>query len=190
MRLFLKLHRALPLLLGLIGLASIAPMLRALAIRIDAPTPTLPEIVVLPTLMASLVGEALSTPMVELEGSAPRGQRILVLSYGLAVAALSAVALSIVFGTDEGYGWPSVARSIIGQSGAALGSAALLGGARAFVLPMAIGVGVATAAGVLGTGGMGAWMLAGDGDVVAWVIAVSLLLIGSLLVWFRSPIPR
>jgi hypothetical protein len=189
-RLFLRLHRALPLLLALAGIASIAPLLRALAIGVDAPIPTLPEIVVLPTLMASLIGEALSTPMAELEVSAPRRQRVLVLSYGLVVMVLSAVALSSVFGADEGHGWPSVARSMIGQSGAALLSAAILGGTRAFVLPMLIGIGVTTAAGVLGTGGAGAWMLAADSDIVAWTMAVSLLVIGGLAVGLRSPIPR
>jgi hypothetical protein len=191
MPLFLKLHRAVPLLLILGALCAIAPAVRALATRIDAPVPALPELILLPTLMASLIGEAIATPMAELERSAARGQRSALLAYGLAVTLLSAAALGLVFREgDGGHGWLSVARAMAGQAGGAFLSAAVLGGARAFMIPIGIGLGVTTAAGVLGTGGAAAWMLADDGDAAAWAIASSLILIGSIALRLRAPIPR
>lgn len=191
MPLFLKLHRVVPLALALGALCAIAPGIRALAVRIDAPVPALPELILLPTLIASLIGEAIATPMAEVERSAARGQRSAILAYGLAMTLLSAAGFSLVFGVGEGgQGWPSVARAVVGQAGGAFLSAALLGGARAFMLPVGIGLGVTTAAGVLGTGGVAAWMLANDGDVAAWVIAIGLILIGSIALQLRAPIPR
>jgi hypothetical protein len=189
MRSFLRLHRAFPLVVAITSVALLAPILRHLATGIDVSLKLLPEMVLIPTLVASLMGETIATPMAEIEGTVVRGHRVAVLVFGLAITLFAATALGIAFGGVEGvHSWRSVLRNVLGLTGSAFISSAWLGGWRAFLLPVAIGLGFGTS--IAASSGRWHWLLAGDRDSIAWVMTFFLLMAGVGSVIVRAPIPR
>jgi hypothetical protein len=147
------------------------------------------ELVAAPTILGSLIGEAVTSPMAQIERTTPRNCRLttgwLIVGYtGIAAAAITAG-----FGIDSvDPTFRSLLRNLTGQTGAALVSAALWQGHRAFILPLVLGLGSVTIAGAGGQPSVG-WMIAPDGTSPA-VIAAALMACGLIAALTKAPITR
>lgn len=192
MRLWFRLHQ-LMMLVGLAtALALTGPALRALSMRIEAPFPFLPETVLGPIVLASAIGYAVSTPMTELERSARRGRPGLLVVYSIAMTVSLAALLTISFTIVEGgpNSRLTIVRNVVGLTGMAFVSAAVLDGRMAFVLPTAIGLLTVSFADPHSSGLLGAWLLGIDADASSW-LAMSCLFVGGLTALvLRTPVSR
>lgn len=187
---FGRLHRGLELGLAIILMTIAVQVLRRVAGQIEAPLPTLPELVLIPTLCGALIGDAVASPMAEIEASSARS-RMLPLAFGIGAMCLFALMLALSFGPgDPNHSWLSAVRNVFAQTGAGFISVAWFGGRGAFILPLGLGLGMAVLAESPDPPSTYALLLARDLDFAAAFLAGALLLIGCFAVVVRGPLLR
>lgn len=182
--LFARSRRAPSTTLALAVLALLEAWLGPASVRLTGnESISIPWAIVLPCVMASIVGLGTRTPMASLERAAARSMvdtRMTHLAYLLALSAALVAAGSWRI-TGE-LTWVAGVRNVLGMIGLALITAWLLGGGLAWILPIAFTLttmfGGASTAGIRGW----AWPVLPDADRTSWAVAVGLAVLGTLLV--------
>ncbi|MCX4964792.1 hypothetical protein OHA98_08120 [Streptomyces sp. NBC_00654] len=152
-----------------------------------------PVVALAPLLASSAIGTSLYSHSDELDRTAVRRWWPLRLAHLLALTALAAGALALaVPGHPEGFGAPAMVRNVLGATGVAAASAALLG-ARPSWLPMTVygsAVYLAAPRAPGGAAALWAWPMQPGPQTAAWAVALSAYIVGGGLLVLRGQRPE
>lgn len=149
-----------------------------------------PVLVLAPMLVSAAIGTSLYAPADELDRTAVRRwwPRRLLHLLALAVPAAAALALAVP-GHPAEFGAPGMVRNVLGATGVAAASAALIG-ARLSWLPMTVYSGAVYLAAPRTPGGAAsvwAWLMQPGPQPGAWVVASVAYAVGAVLFAVRGP---
>lgn len=149
-----------------------------------------PVLVLAPMLVSAAIGTSLYAPADELDRTAVRRwwPRRLLHLLALTVPAAAALALAVP-GHPEAFGAPGMVRNVLGATGVAAASAALIG-ARLSWLPMTVYGGAVYLAAPRTPGGAAsvwAWLMQPGPQPGAWVVASVAYAAGAALFAVRGP---
>lgn len=149
-----------------------------------------PVLVLAPLLVSAAIGTSLYAPADELDRTAVRRwwPRRLLHLLALTVPAAAALALAVP-GHPEAFGAPGMIRNVLGATGVAAASAALIG-ARLSWLPMTVYGGAVYLAAPRTPGGpasVWAWLMQPGPQTGAWVVASVAYAAGAALFAVRGP---
>lgn len=152
-----------------------------------------PVLVLAPLLASAAIGTSLYAAADELDRTAVHRwwPRRLLHLLALTVPAAAALALAVP-GHPEAFGAPGMIRNVLGATGVAAGSAALIG-ARLSWLPMTVyggSVYLAAPRAPGGTAAVWAWPMQPGPQTAAWVVASAAYLAGATLLAVRGPRPE
>ena len=155
-------------------------------------TLTLPWAVIVPVMSAVVIGTTVHTPVSVLEDGTSRHLPALraahlatLLALSMVVSGPASIALTGAITA------PAALRNLLGFAGLALIAAYAVGSSYAWCLPLAVALS-AVIAGTSQDGGirLWAWPIQTNYDLRAWLIALGLLAIGSLLIIVRGSATR
>ncbi|MGW2182417.1 hypothetical protein ACWCXX_30890 [Streptomyces sp. NPDC001732] len=156
-------------------------------------TARVPVVVLAPLLASAAIGTGLHTHSDELDRTAVRRWWPRRLLHLLALTALTAAALAAaVPGHPEAYGAPGMVRNVLGATGVAAASAALIG-ARPSWLPMTVYGGAVYLAAPAVPGGAAAvwaWPMQPGPQGASWAVAGTAFVAGAALLAVRGPRPE
>lgn len=153
-------------------------------------TARIPVVVLAPLLASAAIGTSLHADSDELDRTAVRRwwpRRL------LALTVLTTVALALaVPGHPEAFGGPAMVRNVLGATGVAVASAALIG-ARLSWLPMTVYGGAVHLAAPRTHGGAAAvwaWPMQPGSQAGAWAVALTAYAVGAVLLAVRGARPE
>ncbi|MFJ2376152.1 hypothetical protein ACIOZL_25690 [Streptomyces sp. NPDC087769] len=156
-------------------------------------TARVPVVVLAPLLASSAIGTGLHSHSDELDRTAVRRWWPLRLVHLLALTAVTAgVLAAAVPGHPEEFGVPAMVRNVLGATGVAAASAALIG-ARLSWLPMTVYGGAVYLAAPRDPGGAAAvwaWPMQPGPQGAAWAVAVTAYAAGAVLLVVRGARPE
>lgn len=184
----LKIRNAGLLAAGFVLMGPIALAIRkALESTAASVEPVIPVLLLFPTVGASLIGVANSTPQRDMEATGVQAIRTLSVVYALAMS-LVLVASIAPAAFSPPWGFISSARNVFGMVGLAELTAASAGARLAWIGPLAFST-LTLAAASEGRGGW-TWLFAPDSDWLALAIATALFVAGITTLALKAPLER